>query len=351
MHERAPRRIVILMIGDGMGNAHVDAASYFRHGSPGKLVLQTLPIHVEVETASASGMTDSAAAATAMSTGELVYNGQVGTDRDGNDVETVAELARRQGLAVGVVATSSLTDATPAAFISHASTRRSEDAIADAEVRLRPEVLLGGGRRYFERGTNDGTLVEILAHDGYDIVHSAQELAAAKGERVLGVFSDKHMMFQVRRLADTTEPSLSQMTLHALSRLDRDPEGFFLVVEGSLIDGASHENLLAEMIGEVLEFDNAVRAVLDWSSGRSDVTVIVTADHESGGLELRSGMPAGTLPDAVWHTKEHTTAAITLYARGPGPDVLPMKINHRWVHAVIRSRVTATPFKPPPLRE
>lgn len=338
---------MIVMIGDGMGNAHLHAASYFRHGRPGRLVLETLPIRVEVETGSLSGTTDSAAAATAMSTGRRVYNGQIGIDRDGNDVETAVELAHRQGLAAGIVATSAITDATPAAFTAHASSRIDQYTIAEAEARARPEVVLGGGRCYFEGPALDGSTVAVLSRDGYDIVRSADELAASRAPRVLGLFADSSMTYQVRRSPSTTEPTLSQMTRAALARLDTDPDGFLLVVEGSRIDTASHNNAAAEMIGEVLEFDDTARVVMEWSSGRPEVTLIVTADHECGGLEVTNGKPAGTLPDVAWRVDAHTGAAVTLYARGPGVEALPPIIDHRWVHAILKSRLTMTPFERP----
>lgn len=338
------KRIVILMIGDGMGRGQREAASLFAHGAPGQLFLESLPKRGTVITSGPSGTTDSAASATTMATGHRTFNGSIGIDRDGMPVQTVVELAHELGMPAGVVATAAIPHATPAAFTAHRDSRHDLTEIASDQVRVvKPDVMLGGGAQYFTE------LADDLAA-GYHVVHTAEELAAAPASGSLaGLFAAEHLAYTIARPTETTEPTLLEMSRAALDRLDRaSPDGFFLMIEGSRIDMASHGNLLAEAIGETIDFDATVRGVVEWAAGRDDVTLIVTSDHECGGLEVVTGHGAGTLPDVRWRWLQHTNAPVGVYAQGPGTEVFDgTVVDHRAIYGVIASRLRGVPYEPP----
>jgi alkaline phosphatase len=339
------KRIVILMIGDGMGRGQRDAASHFAHGAAGKLFLESLPARGTIITSGPSGTTDSAAAATTMATGRRAFNGAIGLDRAGVPAQTVVELAHELGMHAGIVSTSAIPHATPGAFTAHRDSRHDLTEIASDQVLVvKPDVMLGGGAQYF------GELFDDLSANNYTIARTADELAAASPSgKLAGIFANEHLEFTIARPAATTEPTLLQMSRVALDRLDAaSPDGFFLMIEGSRIDMASHLNMLPETIGETNAFDDTVRGVVDWAAGRDDVTIIVTADHECGGLEVTQGNGAGALPDVRWRWGNHTNAAVGVYAQGPGSEVFDgTTTDHRYVHRVIESRLRGVPFEAP----
>ncbi len=345
---------VVLLIGDGMGPGQLEAASLYRYGEAGALHLQTLPSHGQLLTASLSGTTDSAAASTALATGAKTYNGRIGLDRSGATVTNLVEVAHQHGLAAGVVTTAALPHATPAGFTAHTTSRDLMLDIADQQaLTTRPEVMLGGGWQYFAPAgdgslrTDDG-LIAPLEADGYQVITSSVELDAATGSRLVGLFAPEHLDYSLDRPPDTTQPTLAEMTVAALDRLSDNPAGFFLVVEGGRIDMASHGNDLARTVGEVLAFDDAVDAVQSWAEGR-EVTILVTADHESGGLHVVTPEPAGTLPEVTWRWGDHTNARVDLYGAGPGAELFAGQLRDpTWVHAAIEARLTDSAVVPPP---
>ncbi|HEU5057736.1 MAG TPA: alkaline phosphatase [Kofleriaceae bacterium] len=325
----AGRPAVILFIGDGMGARHIEAAR--RVG--GELAMTRLPHRGQVVTASLSGTTDSAAAATALASGVATTNGAVGVDQDGVAVETLVERAKARGLATGVVTTATLSHATPAGFSAHQDSRADEIDIArDQALRVQPDVLLGGGARFYR------DLVEPMREAGYQLVEDADALAAAGDGRLLGLFADGHLAYTADRAADTREPTLAEMALRAAEILDQDPDGFFLMVEGARIDMASHLGDLPRAIGETRAFDEAIAAVAAWADGRDDVTLLVTADHECGGLSLGDG------DQHSWKWGRHTSAPVDLFAGGPGAELVAGRtFRHPEVHALLRSLVDGEP--------
>lgn len=340
------RRIVILMIGDGMGRGQLEATSYYVHGEPEALAMYGLPVRGELTTGGPSGITDSAAAATAMATGVFTFNARVGTDRDGQAVETLVELAHAEGLPAGIVTTASLAHATPGAFTAHELSRHDYVAIADDQIlETRPEVMLGGGAQYVlpsgpgSERSDDG-LVDELEAAGYEIVADATELAGASGERVFGAFATDHMTYVRERAAGSPEPRLPDMAMKAIDLLDRDPDGFFLMIEGARIDMAGHGNDLGNTLGETEDFDRTVDRVAAWAAGRDDVTLIVTADHECGGLEVVAPAAVGVEPQVSWRWGNHTNARVDVFAGGPLADTFDGALrDHRWVHAVAAARL------------
>lgn len=323
--QRDVRPRVILFIGDGVGIAYWSAALI----ASDALAVQRLPVVGLVDTRpSTGGVTDSAAGATAYATGVRTYNGAIGVGPDSQPRQTVLELARERGLATGLVATSSITHATPAAFAAHVPSRAEEFAIATQMAKQNITVLLGGGRKFF-RGTSRPDSVDLLGQlrRTYTYLDSPDSLAPVVGRRpraLLGLFAEEGMPPVAGR-----SPSLHDLTVSALAVLDRDPDGFFLMVEGSQPDWRGHENArLAELIGEVTDFDLAIGAALDYQRRRPETLIVVVADHETGGLALQADS-TGHLIGAYTSTS-HTAEMVPLFAGGPGASqfagILP---NHR----------------------
>ena len=337
---------VILMIGDGMGRNQTEAARWEKSGNDmatyrsTSLAMDGLDYTGNVSTASAnSAVTDSAAGATALMTGVRTDNGVIGQDEtavkgvsDGARLTTIAELAKAKGRATGVVTTSRITDATPAGVYAHVNDRDDEMLIADQLLASGVDVALGGGYRYFinntgrdpwekkGRRTDGRDLVAEARAQGYTIVTDASLLNAAPetpGTRVLGIFDSLSMANESVR-AETQQPSLADMAGKALSVLAADPDGFFLTVEGGQIDTTANANNKTAMIGEVLAFDDAVRTALAFADAHPDTLLIVTADHETGGMSAQQNGD-GTLSFS-FTTTSHTADDVPIRASGPGAE-------------------------------
>ncbi len=346
-----PRRAnnVILLIGDGMGKAHRDAGRLLAVGPFGALVMDTFPYAGMVCTSCAdpeASVTDSAAAATALATGVKTYNGAIGVGLDGRPLPTVLELAKAVGKAVGLVTTCQVTDATPAAFAAHVEHRSDQSEIARQFIEeTGVDIILGGGEDFWypagtpgafpdevtaeiderSRGTR-GDLVARARALGYAYATTAAELGAARGPRLLGLFANQELFRQKPEGAgDCYEPtvSLEQMTRKAIETLRRNPNGFFLMVEEAAIDRMAHQNNIPLALKGVRELDKAAAVAQAFAAREPDTLVIVTADHETGGLVFAGAVAAGDLRAALsWTTTGHTTADVPLNALGPSGERL-----------------------------
>ncbi len=292
---------VILLIGDGMGiNQTRIAAIYARDVLGIDPAIDTIQTRGLMTTYSAdSEITDSSSAATAMYSGYKINNGVVNIlpDPDGRWTYTIGQAAHDAGKAVGVVTTTRVTHATPAAVYAHVIDRDDENLIAEQMVEFGPEVALAGGWRHFVPQSTDGSkreddrdLLKEMQTAGYTEVTNAQELEAVDTEstdHLVGLFTKSHMAYEIDRENESLDqPSLEEMTRAALNVLDNNLEGFFLMVEGGRIDHAAHAHDAISVIYDTLAFDAAVKAALEYQSAHPDVLVIVTADHETGGLGL-----------------------------------------------------------------
>ena len=334
---------MILFIGDGMGTEQRKAGRWASVGQSGQLAMDSLPLQGWLQTASAdNSVTDSAAGATAMATGIKTDNGHISVDPDEAILETILEIAEVRGMATGLVTTVQVSHATPGAFAAHVPDRNMYTEIARQMIESGVDVLLGGGEDEFlptaesgcypeigERGDGRNLISEAQAA-GFTYVCNAAGLAAVSpltSDRLLGLFADEGM---VRPFS----PSLPLMTERAIEILQRDPDGFFLMVEGGQIDWAGHANDGANVIGDVIEFDEAVSVGLDYAALHPDTLVIVTADHETGGMATSltsSGDPDEDgpffMPDATpfyvnWTTTGHTAADVPVTSSGPWSSTL-----------------------------
>ena len=285
------------MIGDGMGPAHLKAYRQFKatkNAEPSNqesLFDSYLIGSVSTDPFGSCGViTDSAASATAYSTGVKTENGYLAVDQNLKPLKTSMQLAKEQGKSTGVVATSQVVHATPAAFFSHVTSRDQMDLIADQLLDIRYlnkpyiDVVLGGGANYFLR--RDRNLVEELTALGYAHVSSRQELIELdrKAAKIIGLFAEEGLPCVLDRAE--TDPSLTDLTQAALQRLSKNENGFFLLIEGSQIDWASHNNDIHSVMYELACFESAFASVLDFAREDDDTLVLLTADHETGGLTI-----------------------------------------------------------------
>jgi len=330
--EAAPRH-VILLIGDGMGFEHLKAASLFAYGEEGRLLMQQLPVSGECTTdpAEAARVPDSACTATSLATGEKVAVGVISVrlPGDGEDLPTILEKLAEEGRRTGLVTTARMGDATPAAFAAHTRSRKLfEEIFDDYFQRTRPNLILGGAWRLPEGAPQQA---------GYTLVTSRAELdallAGETPEHVCGPFCPANFPFEweyANRIDHRYDrvPHLSEMARAALAILAQGEKGFFLMVEGARIDHASHANHIRNAVVETLEFDNAVEEVLRWAAGRDDTLVLVTADHECGGLTVVEPRGLGEMPEVTWATGGHTKAPVPFFAWGVGADRFAGKLDN-----------------------
>lgn len=352
---RSKAKNIIFMVTDGMGLADVTAARIFKNGPDGeRLHLETLT-HIGLQrTHSADNfVTDSAAAASAWANGEKFRNGEISCHDDNQDGKcepapgpTILEIAKGKGKSTGLVVTSTVTHATPAAFGAHIFTRGCENEIARQYIQVTGvDVILGGGLKKFNSKENKadecstyGNFIAEAETRGYQIVYTkkAMDSAVARGsEKILGLFAPKGKTPELFRVHPeehyrADEPTLAQMTTAALKILEKDRDGFFLLVEGSQIDWANHRNSLPYQVAETLGFDEAVKVVLDWISHeprrKRNTLVIITPDHETGGFAINAEgngtyAPGDFVKDA-WTTGGHTATDVPVWSQGPGSRYL-----------------------------
>lgn len=311
----APRN-VILMIGDGMGPNQVISAQLTKVGDKGKLVMQTLPVHSNAITRSVLGdITDSAAAATALATGVKTTNGTLGLDKDGKRLRNLVEAAHAAGHATGVVTTTQITNATPAGFTSHVKNRSQEPEIAEQQLTCGVDVLTGGGLEFWvpkdhsdSKRTDDQDLIAKARQEGYQVALSSADFKALKNKRYIALLNVGGLT------TNAPEPSLAEIVKKAVKTLNAQHRGFFLMVEGGQIDWRCHANDLAGSIDQVLKFDSAVKAAQDFAKKDGHTLVIVTADHETGGLELIRG--EGAKFEGKFSFTHHSATPVDVWAFG-----------------------------------
>jgi alkaline phosphatase len=376
---------VILINGDGMAAAHREAARLDQAGFDGDLVMDSLPV-AGLQTTDPRDpedtVTDSAAAATAWATGQKTFNGAISVDVEGNPLTPLGTEAKRTGKATGLVTTAQVTDATPAAFFSSVEDRGEQSEIARQYLEVsKPDVILGGGEdRWLPTGdegafpprtgdtedpeisTAPGDLVAEAQDLGYEYVNSADGLAAAEGDRLLGLFANEEM-FQQRPEGEGDEYSpvvpLADMTTKALAVLDESRDGFFLLVEEEAVDEMSHENNATRMLQAMRALEDAVQVARDYVAQHPDTLLIVTGDHECGGLTIEDVDDADESGDATtisaedgpfpvadsdgkqfvldWTTTSHTGAPTPVTAEGDGSEALEGYYPNTRLHEVMRS--------------
>lgn len=293
---------LIVLIGDGMGPAQVTAGRNYLKYVKGVDRLELDSYFVGQATTYAdrgedggvtvSGIvTDSASAGTAFATGHKTYNAGISVSNEDIAVPyaSVIEAAEKAGKATGLVTTARITHATPAVYASHVRSRDNENAIAAQYLDSGVDVLFGGGKQFFttkdEKGKrSDKNIIGDFQAKGYEVIYDSQALKGLKGTKALGLFNNSHVDYTLDRT--DAIPSLAAMTEKALELLAADKNGFAIMIEGGRIDHAAHANDYPTTVQEVLDFDAAVKAAMDFAKKDGNTSVVITADHETGGLSL-----------------------------------------------------------------
>lgn len=317
--EAVPKNI-ILIIGDGMGQGALKLTSLYQHKAEGRLLMQQLPVAGFCTTRSASSeVTDSAAASTAMASGFKTVNGYLGITPDKQKLTAFTEVAHRNGRAVGLITSDSIAGATPAGFYAHELSRNAYQGVALDAAASGFDVLIGNSNGYgwFVPKANSGQrsdtrdLVGEMTAKGYAVVSNAAAFAQApQDKRVLGFLDSKTVL--------GSEQILGQLADIALERLAKQDKGFFLMVECTITDAGGHSNNPDLTVLGTTQVDWAVRSAVAFARARGDTLVLVTADHETGGLTCGiTHNPPGKLA-IDYATTSHTAAPVRLYAYGPG---------------------------------
>jgi alkaline phosphatase len=313
--QTSPRR-VILLISDGAGVEHWTLAKFARSD----LAVGELPVGGLVDTrGSGHVVTGSAAGATALSTGTRTFFGAVGVGPDSTPRETVLEAAQARGMGTGVITTTWVTDATPAGFAAHVPNRNQLVDIMTQMTDLPVDVIFGGGRRVFDLAElRDSIDLRAAVTEQYAYIETAEELEqldpSSVAQPLLGLFYPRDMA-----RAPVRSPSLTDMMTAALGILDRDPEGFFLMVENEGSDTEAHRNIDRDvLVAEMLDFDDAVRVALEYQARHPETLIVVTADHETGGISLNPDQDRNVV--IGYSTGDHTAAMVPLFAGGPGAE-------------------------------
>jgi len=362
-------RNIIFMVPDGMGLSNVTAARIFKNGPNGDaLYMETLPqIGYQRTHSKNSTVTDSAAAGSAWACGMKFNNGEIcclDDDRNGiceSAPNTILELAKAKGKATGLVATSTITHATPAAFGAHVHFRNCETEIARQYIEeIGVDVMLGGGigsdrAECLTPSPKTATqlITEAQSSYGYTYVTDKTQMAAAVAAskiKILGLFTAGGKTPETYHVVPSltypvAEPTLPEMTVAALNILEKDREGFFLMVEGSQIDWANHANNINYQIGETLAFDEAVKVVLDWVNKnplrKRNTLVIIVSDHDCGGFAVNGPYgtlsEAGDIVEAGWTSGNHTAGDTIIWSQGPGSQHLGKAVDNTYLYDVMKN--------------
>lgn len=326
--DKAPKN-VILLIGDGMGVSQLFAGLTANRGN---LFIENCKYIGFSKTSSADRyVTDSAAGATALSTGTKTYNGAIGVGPDKKPINTILEEASRQGKATGLVSTSSITHATPASFIAHQPSRSQEEDIAADFLKTDIDVFIGGGHDFFTKREDGRNLVHELIRKGYVVERELDRIENFKGEKLAGLTAPKGN----GRVADRGN-MLPVSTQTAIRVLQQNEKGFFLMVEGSFIDSGGHGNNTVQVIEEVLDFDQAVGKALEFAAANGETLVVVTADHETGGMAILDGSFETGMLKGGFTTGGHTGVMVPIFAYGPGASEFIGIMENTDIHAKIK---------------
>lgn len=302
------------MIGDGMGTSQVYAGYTAKKGV---MNITGMPVTGFSVTYSANNyITDSGAGGTALSSGVKTKNASIGVDANGKPVNSILELALIHGLSAGLVATSTITHATPASFVAHTSNRSKYEDIALDILRSNVDVFIGGGYNNFARRSDSLNLIDSLKTRGYLVARDLKDVDVPSTKRLAALLADEHMPSMIKGRGNML-PDATEMALKMLKRNDK---GFFIMIEGSQIDWGGHDNDAEYMVDEVVDFDNAVGKALKFAAKDGETLVIVTADHETGGLGIVGGSITTGEVKGAFLSKDHTATMVPVFAYGPGSE-------------------------------
>jgi len=334
---RKPTNIIFL-IGDGMGLSAVSTGFYF--GDQPSVFKRFQEIGLQQTSSATHKVTDSAASGTALASGTLTYNGAVGVDTSKAVLQNIAEVVAAKGWSTGVVATSTITHATPASFYAHVEQRGMEEEIAAQLIDSEIDFFAGGGCDKFIVRKDSADLLPLAVERGFTV--DTTGLAAPGSLNADQKYGFLPQGGEMPTMIEGRGDFLPDATVLAISHLSQNQEGFFLMVEGSQIDWAGHENNAEYLIAEMLDFEKVIVAALDYAEKDGNTLVVVTADHETGGYTLgpKKSRPGQKLYTdyaeigPVFATGDHSATLIPVFAFGPGAEKFKgiyknTEINHK----------------------
>ena len=305
---------IILMIGDGMGVTQIYAAMSVSEKPLTFEKFKHVGFH---KTYSANDyITDSGASGTAMATGKKTCNQCIAADSTGKPFKTILEYAEDNQWATGLVSTSSILHATPATFIAHEQDRNDYENIALDFLDVDIDVFIGGGKKQFVDREDKLNLIDSLKKNQYHVIDGLENLDVNEEGKFAVFTAEEHNPEILNGRGDMLPVS----TEKAIKILSKNKKGFFLMVEGSMIDWGGHDNDIDYVIAETLDFDKAVAKALEFAIEDGETLVIVTADHETGGLTIVGGDMRKKTIEANFSTGDHTSVMVPVFAFGPGAE-------------------------------
>ena len=323
---------VVLFIGDGMGKNHINVTASYYGVTP---YVTTLPVKGEITTYSNSLFTptDSAAAGSALSTGQKYDNKEVAR-HNGQDVESISEYAKSLGLGVGIVTTDSLSGATPACFSSHANNRGDNEDIVAGQLNSNIDLFMGAGYSRY------ASYKRQFEEKGYTFASDLSELGEADGGKIIASFTN----VPAENGSDRT-PTLSSLVSFALAYMERRfaDSGYFLMIEGAHIDKMSHDNDIINMVKYLKDFDGSVKLACDSLADKTDCAVIVTADHETGKLRFNN-QSKEQINNSLYTRSGHSAANVPYYiyldTTAQNVKPFPAKMDNTDIYKIIRAMLT-----------
>ena len=299
---------IILLIGDGMGLTQISTGMYANNNST---VLESFE-NIGLSKTNAYGqlVTDSAASGTAMATGVKTYNGVLGIDSKNTQVKSILEICEEKGYNSALLATSSIVHATPASFYAQVPSRREYQKIALQLSSHDVDLFIGGGKMHFNKRDDKRNLIEEM--NAYHFVNGLDELEKSTSDKI-GYFTYKDEPPQKR---DGRKPALEDMVSVSLKKMESMGAPFFMLVEGSQIDWGGHANDTEYIVSEFKEFNLAISKALDFAKTDGNTLVVVTADHETGGLALIGGNIKKQAVNGAFNTKGHSAAMVPVFSYG-----------------------------------
>ncbi len=310
---KKPKNIIVL-IGDGMGVGQISTAMVANGGDLNLFKFDHIGF---IKTFSASDLiTDSGAAATAMACGVKTYNGAIGVDTNKVPVKSIMEIAKEKNKACGIVVTSSVTHATPAAYYSHQPSRTMDEEIALDLYNADLDIIIGGGLKYFKNRKDNQDLVEMFMTKKYKFVDDIGKIDKRSSRKALMLVANDYLENKKNR-----DDYLMHAWQRAFRTLIKDKEGFFLMLEASQIDWAGHAKNTPYLLGEMRDFDDVIGNIWEFLGSDNETLILVLADHETGGLSINGGSLKTKKVVNRWTTKNHTASLVPVFAHGPGAEL------------------------------
>ncbi|MDA1209540.1 MAG: alkaline phosphatase [Bacteroidetes bacterium] len=304
---------VILVIGDGTGINQISALQYFKDG---KIHYEDFPVIGLSKISSTSLITDSAAAGTAMACGEKTFNKAIGVNTKGQDLANLIEFMSQKGGSSGLIATSSITHATPASFYAHHTNRNDHEIIASFLPNAPIDFFAGAGLKYFRDRKDQVNLLDTFAQKGFTIETSS--LKAYPEAKKLGyLLADKDMPTMIEGRGTFLEDASNL----AINHLSSNEQGFLLMVEGSQVDWGGHDNDFDYMISELIDLDNTLGRLMAYAQKDQNTLIVVTGDHATGGLALSADQGDYNTIKPTFSSTGHNADWIPVFAYGPGAEL------------------------------